>query len=64
MYDSPIVLIYPSSHLSFWLSINLFYKSVRVFFCGNMFIGKNLGMTCVNDIVGYLSFPVDLLNLI
>ena len=64
MYFSSIVLIFPFSHLSFWLTISWFYKSVRVFFCGNMFIGKNLRLSCVNDIVGYFSFPLDFLNLI
>ena len=64
MYVNAIVLIYPSSHLSVWLTISLFYKSVSVFFCGNMFIGSNLRLTCVNDTIGYLSFPFDLLNLI
>ena len=64
MYVSPIILIYPSSHLSFRLTISLFYKSVSVFFCGNMFIGSNLRITCINDIIGYLSFPFDLLNVI
>ena len=63
MYVSPIVLIYPSSHLSFWLTISLFDKSVSVFFCGNMFIGNNLRITCIRDIIGYLSFLLDLLNL-
>ena len=64
MYVNAIVLIYPSSHLSFWLTISLFQKSVSVFFCGNMFIGSNLRRPCINDIIGYLSFPLDLLNLI
>ena len=64
MYVSPIILIYPSSHLSFWLTISLFYKSVSVFFCGNRFIGSNLKITCINDIIGYLSFTFDLLILI
>ena len=63
MYVKPIVLIYPSSHVSFWLTISLFDKSVSVFFCGNMFIGSNLSITCINDIIGYLSYPFDLLNL-
>ena len=62
MYISPIILNYPSSLLSFWLTISLFYKAVSVFFCGNMFIGSNLRITCINDIIGYLSFPFDLLN--
>ena len=44
--------------------MGLFYKSVSVFFCGNMFIGSNLRITCINDIIGYLSFPFDLLYLI
>ena len=35
MYVNTIVLIYPSSHLSFRLTISLFDKSVSVFFCGN-----------------------------
>ena len=52
---SPIVLIYPSYHLSFWLTITLFYKSVSVFLCENTFIGSNLRITCINDIIGYLS---------
>ena len=64
MYVSPLVLNYPSFHLSFWLTISLFYKSVNVFFCGSMFIGSNLRITCINDITGYLSFPFDLLYLI
>ena len=64
MYFNPIVLIYPSSHLSFWLAISLFDKSVSVFFCGNMFMGSHLRITFINDIVGYLSYPFDLLNLI
>ena len=64
MYVNPIVLIYPSSHLSFWLTISLFDKSVSVFFCGNMFIGSNLRITCINDIIGCLSYPFHLLNLI
>ena len=64
MYVSLIVLIYPSSHLSFWLTISFHYKSVNVFLCGNMFIGSNLRITCINDIIGYFSFPFDLLNLI
>ena len=64
MYVKPIVLIYPSSHLSFWLTISLFDKSVSVFFCGNMFIGSNLRITCINDIIGYLSYPFDLLKVI
>ena len=64
MYVNPIVLIYPSSHDSFWLTISLFYKSVSDFFCGNMFIGSNLRITCINDLVRYLSYPFDLLNLI
>ena len=64
MYVSPIILIYPSSHLSFWLTIILFYKSLSVFFCENMFIGSNLRITCINDTIGDLSFPFDLLNLI
>ena len=64
MYLKPIVLIYPSSHLSFWLTISLFDKSVSVFFCGNMFIGSNLKITCINDIIGYLSYLFDLLNFI
>ena len=64
MYVNTIVLSYPSSHLSFWLTISLFDKSVSVFFCGNMFIGSNLRITCRNDIIGYLSYPFDLLNLI
>ena len=64
MYVNAIVLIYPSSHVSFWLTIRLFEKSVSVFFCGNMFIGSNLRRTCINDIMGYLSYPFDLLNLI
>ena len=64
MYVSPIILIYPSSHLLFWSAISLFYKSVSVFFCGNMFIGSNLRITCINDTIGHLSFPFDLLNLI
>ena len=62
MHATPIILIYPSSHLSFWLTISLFQKSVSVFFCGNMFIGSNLRITCINDIIGYLSYPCDLLN--
>ena len=37
---------------------------VCVCFCGNMFIGSNLRITCINDIIGYLSYPFDLLNLI
>ena len=64
MYVSPIVLIYLSSHLSFWLTISLFYKSVSVFFSGNMFIGSNLSITGIYDIIGYLSFPFDILTLI
>ena len=64
MHATPIILIYPSSHLSFWLTISLFQKSVSVFFCGNMFIGSNLRRPCINDIIGYLSFPFDLLNVI
>ena len=35
-----------------------------IFSCGNMFIGSNLRITCINDIIGYLSYPFDLLNLI
>ena len=31
MYVIPIVPTYLSSHLSFWLTISLFYKSVSVF---------------------------------
>ena len=57
MYVNPIVLIYPSSHVSFWLTISLFDKSLSVFFCGNMFIDSNLRITCINDIIGYLSYP-------
>ena len=64
MYVSTRIVIYPSSHLSFWLTISLFYMSVSVFFCGNMFIGSNLRITCINDTKGYLSFPYDLLKLI
>ena len=56
MYVNPIVLIYPSSHVSFWLTISLFDKSLSVFWCGNMFIGRNLRITCINDIIGYLSY--------
>ena len=62
MYVNPIVLIYPSSHLSFWLTISLFDKSVSVCFCGNMFIGSNLRITCINDIIGYLSSPFFKIN--
>ena len=57
MYVNAIFLIYPSSHLSFWLTITLFDKSVSVFVCGNMFISSNLRITCINDIIGYLSYP-------
>ena len=64
MYFNPIVLIYPSSHVSFWLTISLFDKSLSVFFCGNMFICRNLRITCINDIIGYLSYPFHLLNFI
>ena len=64
MYVTPIIPIYPSSHLSFWLTIRLFSKSVSVLFCGNMFIGSNRRITCIPDIIGYWSFPLDLLNLI
>ena len=62
MYVNAIFLIYPTSHLSFWLTISLFDKSVSVYFCGNMFIGSNLRITCINDIIGYLSYPCYLLN--
>ena len=62
MYVNAIVLIYPSCHLSFWLTISLFHKSVSVFFCGNMFIGSNLRITSINDIRGYLSYPFFLIN--
>ena len=64
MYVTPIIPIYPSSHLSFWLTIRLFSKSVSVLFSGNMFIGSNLRITSINDIMGYLSFPFDLFNVI
>ena len=63
MCATPIILIYPSSHLSFLLTISLSDKSVSVFFCGNMFIGSNLKITCINVIIRYLFFPFDLLNI-
>ena len=64
MYVNPIILIIPFLPPFIWLTIILFYKSVSVFFCGNIFIGSNFRITSINDIIGYLSFPFDLFHMI
>ena len=60
-------LPFPSLFFYFCIlfSFGFVCRESGVFFCGNMFIGSNLRITCIHGIIGYLSFPLDdLLNLI